>query len=157
MKIKKILPLLAIAVVALFALSSCDQMLEAIYPNETTPPSSTNNAISLSVYTTQSALWTASGFTATIYDGKLRVEVRDSNGVVVETGSTSQYNSGYDVVDAYWYFSGLKDGTYYVHAWIDQNGDGLENDAWYYKASYSGSSLVVSSGSTYDAYLYIPN
>jgi len=46
---RKILPILILSVAAVFLLSSCDQILEALFPNETGHGGSTNNSITFNV------------------------------------------------------------------------------------------------------------
>ncbi len=46
---KKILPILILSAAAVFLLSSCDQMLEALFPSETGHGGSANNTITFAV------------------------------------------------------------------------------------------------------------
>jgi hypothetical protein len=130
MKTRKLLPLLALAVLALFALSSCDQMLESIYPEQTNPPAS--NTIYLTVQTWYSYVGD------NVYYGPLMVEVLDSSAYTV-VASDSRYLSYnyYDPIVENFSFYSLDDGNYTVNTWLDTNYNGVMDGYEYQASSYS--------------------
>lgn len=100
MKMRKLLPLVLLAVGSLFLLSSCDAMLDAIFPS---------NVINIDVWVQASthADFLAGGS----YEN---VTLMDSNLAVV--ANVSQYYSSYDGFYVHYYFSfaKLNNGTYYL-------------------------------------------
>ncbi len=133
---KKIIPLILVAVVAIFLLAGCDAMLESIYPNQTAG----KNTIDVTV----NELYT--------YPQPIVVEVFDSAGnYVASTSFYTIYANG-----SYYYndvaFTRLKDDTYTLYAWIDINQD----KAW--NAGEPGSSQYASVAGAMTSYpvFYLP-
>lgn len=102
MKIKKLLPLVLLAVGALFLLSSCDALLDAIYPNN-------NLTVNVAVVQSTHTDWALSG--SYIY-----VLVYDSAG---NAATLSSGISSYDLANAYGSvsFPKLKNDTYTIYAY----------------------------------------
>jgi hypothetical protein len=123
MKIRKILPLLALAVIALFTLSSCDQILESMFPADTGQlVTQGKNSISVEL----GVNWLTYPGT-----GKLIVEIKDSSNKLIETRQFDVYYTGYDTIYYSAEFNFLFDGTYLIYAWIDKNGNGIADDPNY--------------------------
>jgi hypothetical protein len=123
---KKILPLVILAITAVFLLSSCDAMLESIYPNQT----GGHNTISITV-NAQAAY----GY------NELYVYLYKSDGTYVTSLATwpDYYSAGYyySTLD----FKDLKDDTYYIEAW---------SGGYYAYSSY----YAVSGANTYNVSMY---
>jgi len=101
---KRIIPLIFLAVAAVFLLTGCDAMLKAIYPNQV----GGDNTVSVTVYAPY------------YYYQPIVVALYDSSGTYV--GSAQTYASSY--YDGYYYsgsvsFSSLKDDTYTAEAWLE--------------------------------------
>jgi hypothetical protein len=127
MKTRKIIPLLAVAVVALFALASCDQLLENIYPDQTTPKG--NNTVTIDVYTYADNI--SYYYSGSIYAGPLTIQLY-KDGAVYRTQATDLSNPDlYSVLDTTFTFDSLPDGSYTAYAWIDANKNGIEDDSFY--------------------------
>lgn len=147
MKTRKILPLLALAVVALFALSSCDAMLESLFPADT-GQLSTQGTNSITV---EAGVWWF--YLDKPGTGKLRIEIWDSTFTNrVDYRTFDVYYTGYDTIYYSADFNFLVDGTYYVEAWIDQNGDGLPNDINY---GYPWDNAVTVNAGAPNGYQYV--
>ncbi|MGA2975740.1 MAG: hypothetical protein ABSF77_10565 [Spirochaetia bacterium] len=125
MKIRKLLPLLAFAVVALFFLASCDRMLEAIYPGQTTPPPPPqSNQLIVDVSTYYSSVLTD------IYYGPLTILLKRWDGV--SSAGYQYYDQSkmwlsyqhYDEMLSSWTYNNLPDGYYIAYVWVDFNQDG---------------------------------
>jgi len=116
MKIRKILPLLAIAVVALLALSSCDQMLESLFPADT-GQLDTQGTNSLLVKV-------AVNWNSNLQGTKIVIDLYDSTGVnMVDYREYIVSDTGYLVNHYSADFQFLTDGAYFVNVYIDTNGD----------------------------------
>jgi hypothetical protein len=148
MKIRRILPLLAIAAVALFALASCDQMLESIYPDQTVNVAG-NNTFILDVHTD----WNSVGYD--IYYGPLTVVLTDSLGNVVDKRTTWLSYQGYDDIISEWVFSNLKADTYSAYVWIDYDNDGTTSGDYDYGYYWPVSSGYLSGGSSFSNAEYV--
>jgi hypothetical protein len=100
MKTRKLLPLILLAVGALFLLSSCDAMLDAIFQND---------VINLDVW-----VYGPSHADFTVGGSFENLQVMDSTFTVIT--NASQYYSSYDGTYIHYYFTvnKLKDGTYYL-------------------------------------------
>jgi hypothetical protein len=100
MKMRKLLPLILLAVGSLFLLSGCDAMLDAIFQND---------VINLDVWVLGS---THADFT--IGSSYENLQVMDSSFTVIQ--NVNQYYSSYDGMYIHYYFTvnRLKDGTYYL-------------------------------------------
>jgi uncharacterized protein (DUF2141 family) len=115
MKIRKILPLLAIAVVALFALSSCDQMLESLFPADTGQlESQGTNSLLVKV---------AVNWNSNLQGTKIVIDLYDSTNTVIDYRAYFVSDTGYAVNHYSADFQFLTDGAYYVNVYIDTNGD----------------------------------
>ncbi len=121
---KKIIPLVFVAIAAVFLLAGCDQMLEGIYPSQT----GGHNNIEITVY----AHWLWGG-------GSIYVELYKLDGTFVDALSFwPPYYSApyyYDTVS----FSGLKDDTYYLRAYSGGSG-------WAYSSSFTVAGAQTVSG-----------
>jgi hypothetical protein len=143
MKIRKLLPITLIAVVALVALSSCDDMLAGLFGLNTN-----NNTVAVTVNVHKNSIG-VSGETA----GNLLIVLTDSNYKIV-SGPYSKwllnFDTGSDPIVVPVNFAGLAAGTYYAYAWIDADGDGQPT----YDADYnnywnqSQTSITFPSGSS---------
>jgi hypothetical protein len=110
MKIKRIIPLVLLALVSVFLLTSCDEMLKSIYKLD-----ANNNSITVTV-----AMDTAY---YTDYASHPVYGVLTGVGSPVTTSATYDYTYyGY----AYYTlsFSNLADGTYYLQTFFDHQGTG---------------------------------
>jgi len=165
---KKTLKLVFLAVAALALLTSCDAMLESLFPAETIGTGTGSNSVTFHVrgwdyYSGYISAYEGdwAGYYELYSGGPVQtiwVEVFDQNGVSKGVQSTT-----FDGTGGYGYerptvsdvtFSGLTDGTYTFRVWYDLDGDGTStyegNYYYYYYVDYadvSGSSL---------SYLYMP-
>jgi hypothetical protein len=186
MKIRKILPLLAIVLVAAFILAGCDSVLETLFPNDTghgggsTPA---NNTISVTAF-----LWTDRYYATSAYFGKVHIDLMDSTGTTV-VQSASQWVSGWDssFYDSWVYYSYgiyyrypidasfnfVPDGTYTLRVYYDLNyNDKYDSPGEYYVSNQNTGSyfsyplylnsaghtnIVVTGGQSVSARSYIDN
>jgi hypothetical protein len=117
MKLKKILPLVLIVAGAMFMLSSCDAMLDAIYPS---------NQILLDVTVLKS-------FNPDYYDGRAFVSAQ----IVGTTGvaaSASEFYNAWDGVN-----------PHYIYKFYKLSNDTYQVNAQYFGPS-SGPSLIYTTG-----------
>jgi hypothetical protein len=124
MKLRKILPLLGLATVALLALSSCDQMLQSLFPAET-GQLKTQGKDSISVQVTVDT-------TYPVLNQQLRVELWDPTYTTMyDSRVFTVSDTGYRYNDYKADFNWLVDGTYNVDVWIDENGNKIPDDNWW--------------------------
>jgi len=148
MKIKKIIPLLAVVVVALFALASCDQMLESIYPEQTGQTGTNTLTVQADVH------YYYAGYSVgdDIYYGPLTVLLK-KDGVTYDKQTTWLNNPYYyNTISSTWTFNNLPDGTYTAYVWIDYNNDGTTNGDYDYGNYWPTSSYYLSASSTDSIY-----
>jgi hypothetical protein len=146
MKIRKILPLLVLAVVSLLALSSCDQMLEALFPADTNGGAG-NNSITVDAHTYYSTVQ------GDIYYGPLTV-VLMKGGAAVEKNTYWLNYYGINDMEAAWTFNNLADGPYSVYVWIDYNNNGQPTGDYDYGQLW-GQTVSVSGGQAVTAADYV--
>jgi len=158
---KKILPITLLAVAALFVLSSCDSMLEALFPKDTVGVDTGNNTITFQIYGTDynynfshygfSGTWdyqdpSSGAWIHTFANGQIHVEVYDnsSSTVPVDTQTTffAGNSFGSDALrTASVTFVALKDGNYTFKVWYDAKPDGVPDlelndyNYWYFTRS----------------------
>jgi uncharacterized membrane protein YgcG len=135
---KKIIPLVVVAIAAFFLLSGCDAMLKAIYPDQV----GGDNTIQIQI---------SSPYYSTAWYYAIDVVLYDSAGAYV--GSTVVYASTYD---GYYYnatvtFNNLKDDYYYAFVWSDANGNSVADGGE--SQGGTGYSYTLSGGQT--DYLYV--
>jgi hypothetical protein len=135
MKIRKILPLLAIGLVAMFFLAGCDQILENLFPKDTGhDTNSGNNSVMINAF-----LWTDQDKVTSPWFGEVHIDLMDATGTTV-VKSTSDWAYSYDTYyyDDYPYytylyyyrypvtgsFNFIPDGTYKIRVWYDANYNG---------------------------------
>jgi hypothetical protein len=116
MKTRKLLPLILLAVGALFALTSCDALLDLIFAT---------NQISVDVRVNDAYVGV---YTDWVYDtATVQVKLYDSSGLYkVATSNSVDRFGGY--VHFYLTFSGLKDDTYHLIADYDGTYGGSFSD-----------------------------
>jgi hypothetical protein len=151
MKIRKILPLLTLAVVALFALSSCDQILESMFPADTNQLAG-SNTLTVNVDT---AFWSVGN---DIYYGPLTVALVKNGTTLVEKRTYWLDFVGADPIQASWTFNGLETATYAAYVWIDYDNDGTWKGDFDYDAGWYGGNSYTFSGTkeswTLQQYVY---
>ena len=136
MKIRKTLPLVLLAVAALFLLTSCDAMLDAIFPVPT-------NTLTVWVPISQTIhpYWHSTDVTVYLYNG--------ANSLVAQ--QTVGYDSGTTAFPKAWYvatFSKLANGTYSLVAAYPGGSDPSASTSFFYDPN---TSAVVSTISLPDA------
>ncbi len=168
---KKILPLLILSVAAVLLLSSCDQMLEALFPAETGQLNKSDNTITFTVYGYENVTtyppnggyaaygwWQyknqygigpySAGTSRPVY-----VELLDVTGnTVLQTqgGPWTGPDANY-ILTATFTFSSLADGAYRFRVWYDVDNDGTDYleynfyNTWYYQQYGSVNGGTVSS------------
>jgi hypothetical protein len=154
---KKILPLVILSVAAVFLLSSCDQMLESLFPSQTGhgPTTHYNNQIVVNVNGWDSygynQVYDSYGYGAWQYEDTyyyyvtnpnttpIYVDLLDSSGSVVGTAQITYFEGGGVNLarTASTTFTGLKDGNYTVEVWYAGDGSSSptfmrDNYYWYY-------------------------
>ncbi len=158
MKIKKILPILVLALAAMFVLAGCNQILENLFPNETGHGTTVTNNSTLNV---QAYLWTDPNYVSYPWgsDGYSKVDIDlidNSNHTVVAhkeqyAGKTTGYQPDYTYTDIYYHylagrypvtvtFPAVADGNYTVRVWLDTDETGVWDPAEFYQSNqdYSG-------------------
>jgi hypothetical protein len=171
------LTLLASVAVAALVLTSCNALLESLYPNETGhgTPSSTTYSLTVNItgtdYSSAYGWWGYAGLSYTYYATKpIYVQVYDQANVLVASQTTSftqQYpNPAGGIRTANTTFTGLASGTYTFRIWYDMDGrtDGVWEasyaDGYYYtnyvyvNDSTYASNVPVQSDTSVTAYLY---
>jgi hypothetical protein len=109
-KIRKLIPLAILAVVAVVALSSCDAMLDAIFSKNSI---SVDVAVGLDAAGHYSALWSTAAYNDGNNNGLYSVAVSLSGPTNVSSSSyTGKYWDGY-YEHYYFTFNNLADGAYY--------------------------------------------
>jgi hypothetical protein len=118
MKIRKLLPLVLLAVASLFFLSSCDQLLDAIFSGD--------NTLNMYVQVTKASHvdWAVSTSTVSLYNGAGSL-------VAQQTVSASTYDGTY----GYFYvsFTKLAKGTYTVYSSYAGGVGDLGATTWYFE------------------------
>jgi len=153
---KKILPILILSAAAVFLLSSCDQMLEALFPAETGQLHKTDNTITFTVvgqeYYSYSAQVPGYGYGWWAYKDQygngpyttygtrpVIVQLWDSSGnTLLETKSATfgSFNSS-NQVTATVTFNNESDGSYTFKVWYDADNDGSSYlESTYYNYYY---------------------
>lgn len=151
MKIRKILPLLTLAVIALFTLSSCDQLLESLFPADTNQLAG-SNSLTVNVDT---AYWSVGN---DIYYGPLTVALVKDGTTLVEKRTYWLNYVGADPIKASWTFNGLETATYTAYVWIDYNNDSSWTGDYDYSSNWDGGNSYTFSGTkeswTQQEYVY---
>ena len=165
---KKTLRLTLLAVAAAALLTSCDAMLESLFPNDTVGTNSGSNTLTVNItgYDYSSSYpgyWGYQGLNFTYYAMRpIYVEVDDQFGKKVADnlssptyftnfGPSASYRTANAVV-----FYGLKDGTYTFKIWYAEDGNNTSTweatytPGWYYTD-------YVYLGSNPTSNLYLPN
>jgi len=156
MKTRKMIPLMALAIMVGFALSSCDAMLESLFPNETNKGQVQVNSITVTVNLDKGSFDAYYGLGAwQMHKVWVVLEKYDSVSnkyKPVENGYQSSYLIG-DANDyaaparAQFRYDGIPDfGDYQLWAWFDyySNGDWSGN-YWNYPNDPSNTSVTLQS------------
>jgi hypothetical protein len=131
MKMRKILPIVILAVGSLFLLSGCDALLDAIFSSD---------VIYLDV-------WVQGTTHADFANGGSYENVMLMDGSLTVVANVSQYYSSYDGNYAHYYFTfnKLKDGTYYLSTtYVGQitGGHGTSSNLYDSGGSFIGGSVT---------------
>lgn len=158
---KKTIRLTLLAVAAAALLTSCDAMLETLFPKDTVGTGTGSNTLNVTVtgYQQYGGYW---GYYGNYYSGgtqPIHIQVWDQGSTLVAEKTayfTGAVGASYSNVSATTQFTGLMDGTYTFKIWYDYDGD--TKDTWEYNNSngwYYTDYVYTSSG--YTSSLYLPN
>ena len=172
---KKTIRLTLLAVAAAALLTSCDAMLETLFPKDTVGTGTGSNTLTINVtgYQSYGGYWGYYGLGMTYGARPLYVQVYDQGSTLVATSPafyfTGTVGYSYNSVSASTQIVGLKDGTYTFKIWYDYAYSGTpdwtytNSNGWYYtdyvytSSGYTSSLYLPNNGQTnvsVDAYIY---
>jgi hypothetical protein len=165
---KKTLRLILLAVAAVVLLTSCDAMLESLFPRDTIGDTAVdtpaNNTITFKItgydndyYVYPVGYWGYNGYYRTLYALQfIYVEIYDQQNALV-ANSYTWFNETWfggdfgarTVSDVT--FTGLEDGNYTFKVWYDVDGDGYST----LEANYTGGYYYTYYDNSYNTNLYV--